>query len=228
MHLIDLVGLKPDVIASMRQVEIYYDSDSRLHEIFLDPSTQLVQGQGLSCFRSIAKKEMENRGDGLKPLSSRPLNLQEMLEKKVEEVTDETTLAPAPAFAPKVAGVAFGTMAKVQPKRASKRPNAPTHVESLDAPEPLPALEDGAQSESRFSETSKSKKGKADGLDEEMQQVASAHLATHSGSSVKSLQMLQPEKFLFQESDQKYAASSTLKGAGRYEKNRNPQTSKTS
>lgn len=217
MHLIDLKGIPPHEVLAMRIVEVYFDSFSEHKEFFLDPSIQLSQSQGGTLFAHIAKSEFASRPDGLKPTSLRPPTLDDIKDGQWEE--EEVPSAASSLLPAKVPGLALGTM--VKPGVKTKKPATNKRLgggvgpilalEGGSAPE---AIEDQAVSESRNSEGSKQSKDK-DPLDEEMRQVADVHLQSGSGSSVKSLALLVPARFLMpDEGSTKYGTSSTLQGVG--------------
>ena len=123
---------------------------------------------------------------------------------------------------PKMAGASLGSLARAtKPDRKAKQAVAKA-LALTEGPYSgpggdlamvwvgPPAIEDATASMSGRSHKSAGKDKQVMGLDADMKQVAEAHLSCSSGTSVKCLEALDPERFLLPPQDfNKYSAAST-------------------
>ncbi len=211
---------------------MYFDNHSEHVEMFLDPSIQLSQSQGVVLFAHIAKSEFARRPDGLRPTCARPLSIVDIKDglQADDEAAAAAQSASVEAPVPKVAGLCLGSMEKPAPKAkkgpGKRNPNLLALTASPDDFEhehqgghSMRNMVEDAKSESRQSETSKHSKGQDEALDEEMQKVAQVHCAG-PGTSAKCLKNLTAERFLLIPNDPAQAKkhnqsnSTTLSGVG--------------
>lgn len=238
MYLVDLFGLSLNQIFSMRKVDVYFKNGSDHIESFLEGDYQLSQTQGFEVFEHIAKMEMEQRPQGLKPTASRPPTLESLQARAAAAAENPGSPSTAmvaveptsPTPVPKVAGLGLGSLAKGGKGKTKAKAKAASSgkgkgaVHGVGSKPRLGDDDDEASAQQQHALEDASATGKSDrsskkpsgfNLDEEMQQVADAHKSSGGSSSVKCLEALVPERFLLPHPDfNKYAQASTLTAVG--------------
>ena len=190
-YMMDMHGLPPETIASCKKLEMYYTSQSQHNEWYLTQAKQLHQSQGARVFQHIAQAAFQSCPEKVKPTAapkakSRPFGI----------VVPQVPKAGAKAAARKAKAKAAAT----GPAGAvSSNPNVTPSVEpgsSAGETAAAVAADDDRSESTAGLNSSKSKQAILIRLDDDMRRVAERHMSNHAAGSVKSLETLDPLRFL--------------------------------
>ena len=218
-YAMELSGLPDDLQLSCKKLELFYSVSSEHHETYLSHLRQIHQMQGEHVFRYVSQAEMARRPDKARP-GAKPLTFDSLQEKhQLLEASTEAAAAEAaeldddePAPSAPQRQKQFGIVAKTGtgkvPKAKAKTSKA-NHASSTARMGPTaspagparPGLAPQAADDDGGSESTAAQAGKGAilaKLDKDMKLVAEKHLQNHSNASIKSLEHLQPLRFLLE------------------------------
>lgn len=236
LYAMDLAGFPLEQQLSVRKVKIFYNTEAAHEEMYLTPSVQVHQEQGMHVFKHVVKLHMDKRPAIAKPLFTRPNNLGQhiQLHEQKSEVLKAQLHAEARAAADsedehepgsgedeeadevqqvrrKPLGVGGGSLAgsTLVPKKKARAQDASSRKR------PAPELCDDDQSSKKSKGTKKEETTamRLEALDETMRKVALKHLES-GGASFKCLEQLEPLVFLQGEVDKKTLKNTVTNAAG--------------